>query len=72
MRESVEAKAARLLVAGALSVVEVVPGGRVRAVVDGDHDRYHVVWEAGEWSCSCPARGACSHLEALRLVVRGV
>jgi hypothetical protein len=67
-RETTLEKAARLLVAGRLRVVEV-EHGRVRASCRGDHGAYDLGGEGGVWSCSCPARGDCSHLRALRLVV---
>jgi hypothetical protein len=71
-RESLEAKAARLLAAGALTVHEV-RAGLVRAVCQGDSGRLHRVgyWR-GQFGCSCRSsqlRGTCSHLLALRKVV---
>ena len=68
MRESLDAKARRLLAGGRLKVVEASPGGRVRASVVGDHGGYAVARdEEGLWSCDCPARVAwCSHVLARR------
>jgi hypothetical protein len=71
-RESLEAKAARLLAAGALTVLEVGPAV-IRAHCQGDSGRaWRLGWYRGRWGCQCPAGqfgGACAHLRALRLVV---
>lgn len=68
-RESVEAKAARYVTAGRLILVEVVPGGRVRATCRGGGALYELGFDRGRWWCSCPARSWCAHLAALGLVV---
>ena len=66
-RESVAAKAGRLLLDGRVHVVEV-GRRRVHALVDGTEGRYVVVYAAGGWLCSCPHPGRCSHRAAVELV----
>jgi len=67
-REPVAAKARRLLAAGALTVVRLA-GDVVDAVIEGDTGTYLLGHDpARGWFCSCPARGRCSHVIALRLV----
>lgn len=71
-RESVEAKATRLLVTGCLTVTSVV-GDHVSAVCQGDTDAYDLGYQPGRgWWCSCPVRtDQCSHLLALwRVAIR--
>jgi hypothetical protein len=70
-RETLEAKAARLLATGRLCVLEVGPDV-VRAVCRGDSGRLHRLGWSGAWACSCMAgqlNGRCAHMIALRLVV---
>lgn len=64
--ESVEAKALRLLAGGRLFVERVDEGG-VRAVCRGDHGIHELSIDEEGSSCSCAARGRCSHLLALEL-----
>lgn len=52
----------------------LVRDGRVRRLtpvevfeVDGDSGRWTVVLAGGEFSCTCPASGECSHVEAAKL-----
>jgi SWIM zinc finger len=68
MRESADVKAKRYLAEARLTV-EQVDVNLVRATARGSGAVYDVGWtpEYG-WSCSCPARGRCSHLLALMLV----
>ena len=66
-RETVEAKAARYVCAGRLIVTEVA-GGRMSATCRGGGELYRLGFVRGQWFCSCPARGVCSHLLALQLV----
>ncbi len=66
-RESVAAKAGRLLVDGRVHVVEA-GRRRVLALVDGTEGRYVVVYASGGWLCSCPHPGRCSHRAAVELV----
>ena len=66
-RENAEAKGRRYLVEGRL-VVERVAGDTIRAHCRGGGAVYKLGLERGEWFCSCPALGLCSHLVALQLV----
>jgi hypothetical protein len=70
MRENVRVKGRRYAAKGQLTVRELdEQAGTVQAQVRGGG----AVWACGRnssgWFCNCPARGLCSHLEALRLVV---
>lgn len=67
-RENAAAKAARYLVAGRVVVTAVSPG-RARAVVRGDGRLYRVTVNGPDWTCTCPARGRCSHQLAVGLVI---
>jgi hypothetical protein len=69
-RETIQDKAARLLLAGRVRVVEVIPG-RALVQVEGDTGRWTVVYRRGRWSCPCPAPPwrRCSHLAAAELIV---
>lgn len=71
-REDAKTKGKRLLLAGRLRVTRV-DGNCIVAECRGDSGE---VYELGHdpnrvpfWSCSCPARTACSHLHALWAVV---
>jgi len=69
--EGVEAKGRRLLVEGRL-VVEQVAGDRVVATCRDDSGEIYTLGHDPNgvtWHCSCRARGQCSHLVALMLVV---
>ena len=68
-RETIPAKARRLLAEGRVTVTRVV-GDVVDAVCAGDTGVYQLGHDpARGWWCSCPVRpGRCSHVEALRLV----
>lgn len=68
-RESTEAKAARYLAEGRLTITAVT-GDYVTAICRGDGEFYHLGHTPGwGWRCSCPARrDRCSHLIALRSV----
>ena len=68
MHETATLKADRLLVTGAVSVLEVGPG-HVLAKVVGDHGTYTVEHD-GRWRCDCPAYGPCSHAIAIARVAR--
>jgi uncharacterized Zn finger protein len=72
-RESLEAKAARLLAAGRLRVLQV-DARQIRATCQGDSGKtYRLGWWRGSFGCSCPAgqlsRADCAHLLALKRVV---
>lgn len=69
MRESVTDKADRLLIQGAVAVLEVCRDV-VAVAVQGDHDRYAVTFKDGRWRCTCPAPGPCSHGLAAARVTR--
>jgi hypothetical protein len=72
MRESIDAKAVRLLGVGQVTILRVDvtnPSRTVAARVVGDHGTYRVAHEANRWTCSCPAPARCSHCEAVRRVV---
>lgn len=66
-RETVEAKGRRYLVEGRL-VVNAVSADRTAATCRGQGEVYRL-GHAGDWFCSCPARGRCAHLVARGLVV---
>lgn len=67
-RETTAAKGRRLLAEGRVTVVRV-EGDVADAVIRGDSGEHHVGHDpARGWHCSCPARGHCSHVHALRLV----
>lgn len=68
-RETVEAKAGRLLVSGRVWI-ERVEADLVAARVMGDTGAHDVVWSAEDgWWCSCPASvQRCSHVLAVELV----
>ena len=68
--EDVYAKARRLLSEGQVRVHRIDESAVV-ARVDGDTGSYRVVWDRSGVSCWCPARGRCSHIEAVRLVSNG-
>lgn len=67
-RENAATKARRLLIEGRVMVRYCGPEG-VRAFVRGSGEVHHVTYDAGHWSCSCPARGRCSHRQAVESVV---
>jgi uncharacterized Zn finger protein len=68
-RENRATKARRLLSEGRV-IVDIVRGRYVRSFVRGDSGEfYEVVHDKGIWSCDCVNSGACSHVEALRLIV---
>lgn len=72
--ETVADKSRRLLTEGRLIVHKVeVDRGMVYAECRGDSGAvYKLGFDPrgqGDWRCSCPARGDCAHLKALKLVV---
>jgi len=68
-RESAEAKGRRYLAEGRL-VVRAVRGCEASGACRGGGKTYAVEYRpATGWRCSCPARGICAHLVALRLVI---
>lgn len=70
MRESVAAKALRYLGEGRLIVRQLDEhAGEAQADCRGRGAVYALGRDERGWFCTCPARGVCAHLEALRLVV---
>lgn len=64
-RENARDKSVRLLVTGRLRVTHV-NGAEILAECRGDSGEVYRLGHVDEvWSCSCPARTACSHLHAL-------
>ena len=44
-------------------------------VFRGNHNTYHVTYDAGAWRCSCPffvSRALCSHTMALQRMLEGM
>lgn len=69
-RRNYRTKARELLIDGRV-VIHSVRNGAVEAVVRGESDFYKVTCtEQGYWSCPCFAKGRCSHVEAVSLVVK--
>lgn len=69
-RENYRTKARRFLIEGRVLLNEVTRAGKVDAVVRGESGLYQVTCtEQGYWSCPCYAKGRCSHVEAVSLVV---
>jgi hypothetical protein len=68
LREDRHAKAARLLVGGAVSVLEVTRH-RCLATVKGDTATHAVTFDGDRWTCDCAAVGPCSHGLAVARVV---
>jgi hypothetical protein len=75
-RETIVAKSARYLAEGRLTVTGVFATDWDRAHIEarckggGEVYRLGYDWRRG-WFCSCPSRGRCCHLTALKLVVVG-
>ena len=70
-RENAQTKSKRLLVEGRV-LIRHCEQQHVRAVVRGDSGELRVVeYQSGHWSCSCIARGTCSHLLAVMAVTVG-
>jgi uncharacterized Zn finger protein len=69
VRENAEAKGRRYLVEGRLTV-ERVDAAEIRATCRGSGGVHRLGWRQDSgWLYTCPARGRCSHLVALQLVV---
>lgn len=67
-RESADEKGRRYLTEGRLTL-EHVDAGFVHATCRGGGAVYVLGWNGDAWWCGCAARGRCSHLVALQLVV---
>lgn len=72
-RENYEEKARRLLAEARLNVTRVDREADVyEAQVRGDSaEVYAVEWlrDSARWFCPCEARGICSHIRAMQLIV---
>lgn len=68
-RENPQSKGRRYLLEGRLEVTHV-DVDRIRATCRGQDDTHRLGYGEGHWWCSCPARGLCAHLVALKLVTR--
>jgi uncharacterized Zn finger protein len=67
MRESAETKGRRYLLEGRL-LVERVDSHGIAATCRGNGATYRLGYNGTAWGCTCPARGVCAHLVAVRLV----
>jgi uncharacterized Zn finger protein len=68
-RENAQAKGERYLLSGRLTVCLATPQ-RVEALCRGDSGHsYSLGHDNDVWWCSCPAKGRCCHLTALKRVV---
>jgi len=67
VRENAAAKARRYLTEGRL-IVRRVDGPHVLAFCRGDGVMHRIEVHHDDATCSCPARGRCSHLLAVGLV----
>ena len=68
-RENASTKARRYLIEGRI-VVRAVSPHSIRASARGQGAIYDLRWDRDiGWSCDCAARGRCSHLVGLQLVV---
>jgi hypothetical protein len=63
-RENARQKGARLLAEHRLTISRADPD-RVEAECRSTGAVYRLGWADGVWSCSCSAKGRCSHLWAL-------
>jgi hypothetical protein len=68
VRENAATKARRYLTEGRL-VITHVSDRRALATCRGDGHVYRLTVNGDEWTCTCTARGRCSHLLALGSVV---
>jgi hypothetical protein len=69
-RENAREKGRRYVIEGRLILHHIdEESGIAKASCRGDGAVYSCGRDHGGWFCCCQARGPCSHLEALRLVV---
>jgi len=71
--ETAQEKGWRLLREQRLHIERVTKDGLIVAYCEGDHDTYALGWDPirKQFRCTCPEmKGQCSHLFALRCVVR--
>ena len=66
-RESAATKARRYLTEGRVVVTRAEPN-RAGAIVRGDGHLWHVTVNGPHWTCTCPCRQRCSHMQAVGLV----
>jgi len=71
-RENAQAKGRRMLTEGRLRVLRIERSGLIVAECRGDSGEVYTLgfepmW--GQWRCTCEAKGRCSHIIALMLVV---
>lgn len=67
--EAVAAKAARYHAERRVNVIEADETGATVLVKGSASEPYEVVYN-GSWTCSCPARLRCAHIEAASMVVQ--
>lgn len=65
-RESADTKGRRYLKEGRLLVLRAARD-HVDALCRGAGEFHRITYRRGGWSCSCTARGLCSHLVAVQL-----
>lgn len=63
-REDAGTKGARYVAEGRLTVTRV-DDHEIAATCKGRGEVWSLGYKRGGWHCSCPVRGACSHLHAL-------
>jgi len=68
-RETLEQKARRYLGEARITIRLAGPE-RIRALVRGMGEFFTVAFDRGGWTCSCPAKRRCAHLEAQLVTVR--
>lgn len=67
-REDYRTKAVRYLGEGRLTVRRAGDSSIVATCRGDSAEVYRVEFAEGVWSCTCPARSRCAHLQALMLV----
>lgn len=69
--ENREQKGRRYLTEGRITVTRMTDAGLIVAEARGSGDTYHLGYDPrrGQWRCTCEAKGQCSHLVALQLIV---
>jgi uncharacterized Zn finger protein len=65
-RETDESKGRRYVQDGRLVVLRAARD-QVDAICRGSGEFHRISYRRGDWACSCPARGVCSHLVAVQL-----
>lgn len=69
--ENKDQKARRYLTEGRITVIKMRDDGLIVAEARGSGETYHLGYDPRrkQWRCTCIARGKCSHVTALQLVV---